>query len=137
MNTDTLVLFLIFWYMSYHFWMIRWMKNVNIFSNSKISGSRCCLSIAWFFANFSPPLLVKVLLIRKRVYINCLYEFSDNAIFEDNVKEVWKKKLYDLNCLVMKDMYQLRMFLITSLSQPKRYPARVSWDENVLVQLLF
>ena len=137
MNTDTLALFLIFWYMSYHFWMIRWMKNVNIFSNSKISGSRCCLSIAWFFANFSSPLLVKVLLIRKRVYINCLYEFSDNAIFEDNVKEVWKKKLYDLNCLVMKDMYQLRMFLITSLSQPKRYPARVSWDENVLVQLLF
>ena len=31
MNTDTLVLLLIFQNMSYYFWMITWIKNVNNF----------------------------------------------------------------------------------------------------------
>ena len=35
MNTDTLVLLLIF-YMSYYFWMITWMENVNNFQIAKI-----------------------------------------------------------------------------------------------------
>ena len=34
MSTDKLALFLIF-YMSYYFWMITWMKNVNNFQIAK------------------------------------------------------------------------------------------------------
>ena len=33
------------------------------------SASRCCLAFSWFFANFSLALLIKVLLIKKSVYI--------------------------------------------------------------------
>ena len=36
MNTDTLVLLLISLNMSYHFWMITWMKNVNNFQIEKV-----------------------------------------------------------------------------------------------------
>ena len=37
-------------------------------SNSKSSASRCCLAFAWFFANFSLALFIKVLLVKKHVY---------------------------------------------------------------------
>ena len=36
MNRDILVLLLIFWNMSYYFWMITWMKNVNNFQIAKV-----------------------------------------------------------------------------------------------------
>ena len=36
--------------------------------NSKSSASGCCLVFAWFFANFSLVLLIKVFFIKKRVY---------------------------------------------------------------------
>ena len=36
MNTDTLVLLLIFQNTSYYFWMITWMKNVNNFQIAKV-----------------------------------------------------------------------------------------------------
>ena len=36
MKTDTLVLLLIFYNMSYYFWMITWMKNVNNFQIAKV-----------------------------------------------------------------------------------------------------
>ena len=36
MNTDTLVLLLIFWSASYFIWMITWMKNVNNFQIAKV-----------------------------------------------------------------------------------------------------
>ena len=53
MNTDTLVLFLIFQNMFHYFWMITWMKKV-------------LLSICLFFAKFSLVLFIKkVLLIKK------------------------------------------------------------------------
>ena len=35
MNSDTLVLLLVFKDMSYYFWMITWMKNVNNFQIAK------------------------------------------------------------------------------------------------------
>ena len=41
------------------------MKNVN---NRKSSTSEFCLAVARFFANFSQPLVIKVLLIIKSVY---------------------------------------------------------------------
>ena len=36
MNTDILVLLLILQNMSYYFWMITWMKNVNDFHIAKV-----------------------------------------------------------------------------------------------------
>ena len=36
MNTDTLVLFLIFENMSHYFWMTTWVKNVNNFQIAKV-----------------------------------------------------------------------------------------------------
>ena len=36
MNTDALVLLLIFQNMSYYFWMIMWRKNVNNFKIAKV-----------------------------------------------------------------------------------------------------
>ena len=36
MNTDTLVLLLIFENMSYYFWIATWMKNVNKFQIAKV-----------------------------------------------------------------------------------------------------
>ena len=36
--------------------------------NSECSASGCCLAIAYFFTNFSVTLIMKMLLIRERVY---------------------------------------------------------------------
>ena len=36
MNTDTLVLLLLFKIMSFYFWMITWLKNVNSFQIPKV-----------------------------------------------------------------------------------------------------
>ena len=36
MNTDTLVLSLIFSNISYYLWMITWLKNVNNFQTAKV-----------------------------------------------------------------------------------------------------
>ena len=63
MNTDT-CFFFIFKNVFYYFWMIAWMKNVK---NSKSSTSEFRLAFARFFANFSLPLHIKVLLIKKGV----------------------------------------------------------------------
>ena len=67
MNTVILVSLLIFENMSYHFWIITWVKNANNLQITKASG--CCLAFAWFFANFSLAWLTKVLLIKKSVYL--------------------------------------------------------------------
>ena len=40
-------------------------EETEQFSNSKSSAPRFYLSFAWFFANFSLALLIKVLLIKK------------------------------------------------------------------------
>ena len=53
LNTDALVLLLIFQKISFYFWMITCMKNANNFQIGKTSASGCCLASAWFFANFS------------------------------------------------------------------------------------
>ena len=47
--------------MSYYFWMITWMKNVN---NLQIAKVQSYLAFAWFFANLSLAAF-KVLLIQK------------------------------------------------------------------------
>ena len=39
------------------------------FSNSKNSASGCCLAFAWYFANFSLALLIKVSLIKKCAFV--------------------------------------------------------------------
>ena len=39
------------------------------FSNSKNSASGFCLAFAWYYANFSLALLIKVLLIKKRAFV--------------------------------------------------------------------
>ena len=39
------------------------------FSNSKSSTSKYCLAFAWLFANFSLPLLIKLLLMKKACII--------------------------------------------------------------------
>ena len=50
---------------AHYVWMITWMKNVK-FWNNKSSATGCCLAFAWFLANFSLALLIKVLLIKKK-----------------------------------------------------------------------
>ena len=65
MNTDTLVLLLIFQNMSYYFWMITWMKNLNNFQVAKVQPQVAAQQLLNFFASFSLALLIKVLLIKK------------------------------------------------------------------------
>ena len=59
----------------YYFWIKTWMKNVNNFQITKVQ--MCCLAFAWFFANFSLALLIKVLLIKKA----CSYDTVPRAIW--------------------------------------------------------
>ena len=42
-----------------------WPHRKWIIFNSKSSASGCCLVVAWLFVNFSLPLLIKVLLIKR------------------------------------------------------------------------
>ena len=65
MNTNT---FSFFQNMSYYFWMIMWMKNVNdrMWRRMWISST---LIFPWFLANFSLVLVIKFLLIKKRVLL--------------------------------------------------------------------
>ena len=60
---QTQMFFCFFFYnISYYFWMISWMKNVNNFQIARSLASWCCLPFVWFFGNFSLILLIKVLL---------------------------------------------------------------------------
>ena len=71
-------------------------EECEYFSNSKSSASGCCLVFAWFFANFSLALLMKVLLIKKasiglflKVLCKLIYEahwFSCLLIWRDQRK---------------------------------------------------
>ena len=54
---------------SYYFWMISWMKNVNNFQIAKSLASYYCLPFVWFFGNFSLTLLMKVLLVKEKSVI--------------------------------------------------------------------
>ena len=60
---QTYLFFCLYFRISYHFWIITWVKNANNLQITKASG--CCLAFAWFFANFSLAWLTKVLLIKK------------------------------------------------------------------------
>ena len=60
---QTYLFFCLYFRISYHFWIITWVKNANNLQITK--ASRCCLAFAWFFANFSLAWLTKVLLIKK------------------------------------------------------------------------
>ena len=46
MNKYTLAFSVIFWNMSYYFWIITWMKNVNNCQISKIQPQGVCLAFA-------------------------------------------------------------------------------------------
>ena len=52
-------------------------KESEKFLNSKSSASGCCLASGWFFANFSPVLLIKVLLVKKCVMLHGKVTFHD------------------------------------------------------------
>ena len=80
-NTDTLGLLLIFQNMTYYFWMIKWMNNVNIFKYQKFS-LRVLLNICLFFANFSLALLIKVSI--KKAYTSTSTQVSnrDGVVLE-------------------------------------------------------
>ena len=67
MDTDTLVLLLNFYIMSYYFWITTWMKFVNNFQVAKVQ-----LQSAEDFTKFSLALLIKVSLIKKRL----LYQYN-------------------------------------------------------------
>ena len=67
MDTDTLVLLLNFYIMSYYFWITTWMKFVNNFQVAKVQ-----LQSAEDFTKFSLVLLIKVSLIKKRL----LYQYN-------------------------------------------------------------
>ena len=74
------------------------------FSCSKSSASGCCLAFAWFFANFSLALLIKVLLIKK--WMTAKVEngekeknekkFSEKNFFYRNLSKVSRNKLFVL-----------------------------------------
>ena len=62
MNIDTFVLLLIFW--KYALLLLGDIvdEEFEYFPNSKTSASGWCLAFAWFFANFSLAMIIKVLL---------------------------------------------------------------------------
>ena len=67
MNTDIHVLLLIFENMSYYFWIIMWMKNVNNFQIAKDQPQ----GIAWyylFFFQFQPDVAYKSVVSKESVY---------------------------------------------------------------------
>ena len=57
-------------------------KEYEWFSNRKSSVSGSCLAFAWFFTNFSPALLIKVLLIKKACIEILHVFFISNAFFQ-------------------------------------------------------
>ena len=57
------------------------MKNVNNFQIAKVRASGCFLAFAWFFANFSLTLLIKVLLIKKSVYLSAFFSVALLSFF--------------------------------------------------------
>ena len=69
-NTDALVLLLIFQNMPYYyFWITTWLKKVNNFQMANVQPQGVAQHLYNFFAaNFSLALVIKVLLIKKRVY---------------------------------------------------------------------
>ena len=64
MNTDMLVLLLIFQNISCYCQMITWMKNANNLWTSKVQPQSIAQHLLNFFANFSLTLLIKVILIK-------------------------------------------------------------------------
>ena len=65
MNADTLVLLLIFQNMSYYFYMITWMRNMNYFQQLKFS-LRALLSICLFFCHFQPRVACESVAYKKK-----------------------------------------------------------------------
>ena len=57
------------------------MKNVNNFQIAKVRASGCFLAFAWFFASFSLTLLIKVLLIKKSVYLSAFFSAALLSLF--------------------------------------------------------
>ena len=82
-NTDTLILLRIFRNMFYYFWMIMWMKNVNNFQIEKVQSQDNASYFLDFFDNFSLALLIKVLFIKKRVYM----AQGSSSNFAPNIKQ--------------------------------------------------
>ena len=52
--------------------MITWMKNANNFQTAKVQPQGVALHLLDFCASFSLTLLIKVLLIKTRVFEMCL-----------------------------------------------------------------
>ena len=52
--------------------MITWIKNVNNFQIANVQPQGVALHLLDFFASFSLTVLIKVLLIKKRVFEMCL-----------------------------------------------------------------
>ena len=65
MNADTLVLLLIFQNVSYYFYMITWMRNMNYFQLLKFS-LRALLSICLFFCHFQPRVACESVAYKKK-----------------------------------------------------------------------
>ena len=73
MNTEMLVILLIFQNMSCYYEMITWMKNANSFHLSKVQPQGVAQHLLDFFSNFRLVLLMKVLLIRKKACSKAYY----------------------------------------------------------------
>ena len=84
-------------------------EESEYFSNSKSSALGSCLDFAWFFANFNLAFLIKVLLIKKRVFKILIYCLLWNAIFrlpfsaffgnKSSYSTVCQKKYMPSHCL--------------------------------------
>ena len=64
------------------------MKKVNNSQTTKVQ-SWCCLAFAWFFANFSQASLIKMLLIKKRLFYHqllCCGTLTGPTVGKDSIK---------------------------------------------------
>ena len=66
----TYLFFHIFQNISYYFWMMMWMKKATNFEIVKVQAEDVAQLLVDLFVNFSLPLLIKVLLIKKSVYLH-------------------------------------------------------------------
>ena len=84
--------------------MITLIKNVNNIQTGKIQPQGAALAFAWFFVNFNLGLLIKMLLIKQKMY-NIIKSFGN--MFRRKVRPQEMKRYTLLGCT---DQANVRLF---------------------------
>ena len=80
-KTRLLAFFLIFQTMSYYFWMVTWMKNMNNSQIAKVYPQDVAQYLLDFFANFSLALIIKVLAIKKACIFPGIFYYDTEDVY--------------------------------------------------------